>query len=222
MRRHDRVFLVPGASFRPACAEIEAGVQAAVRKWIDAGRPLVAARQAPDRPGVVLGLTLPTAQGRQRVGVLVERQDIAATRSPLSVAQCLPRLPAAEAGPLALLEENLAGVGVEAGVYGSLAWEVMADAAYRYAESDIDLICDVRSLAQLGPTLAALRQCAARLGGKLDGEIRLPNGDAVAWKELDRQVDAPQASVLVKGERIVGLLTVQELLASLVEEHCHA
>lgn len=222
MRRHDRVFLVPGASFRPACAELEPGVQAAVRQWIDAGRPLVAARQASGQAGVLLGLTLPTAQGRHRVGLRVARQDVAATRAPLSVAQCLSRLPATEAEALSHLAASLAKLGVEAGVYGSLAWEVIADAACRHAESDIDLICDVNSLSQLCVTLAALRQCAASLGGRLDGEIRLPNGDAVAWKELERQIDSPQASVLVKGEQAVGLLTVQDFLAGLVEERRRA
>lgn len=222
MRRHDRVFLVHGAAFRSACAEFEPGVRAAIRQWIDAGRPLVAARQSPAGDEVLLGLTLPTAQGRRRLGLRVERRDIAATRPPLSVPQCLSRLPAAEAEVLAHFAASLAKVGVEAGVYGSLAWEVIADAAYRHAESDIDVICDVHSLLQLRVALAALRQCAASLGGRLDGEIRLPNGAAVAWKELERQVDFPQASVLVKGERAVGLLSVQALLAVLTEERRRA
>lgn len=222
MRRHDRVFLRYGTPFRSACAEIEPAVQACVREWIDAGRPLVAARQPSAAPGVVLGLTLPSAQGRKRLGVLVEARDISVVRAPLPLAECLPRLPYSEAEALRGLERNLGKLGVVPGVYGSLAWEVIADAAYRHADSDIDLICDISSLSQLCVTLAALRQCAASLAGRLDGEIRFPNGDAVAWTELARHVDSPQASILVKGVHEVGLLTVQELLASLAEERRRA
>lgn len=222
MRRHDRVFLRYGTPFRSACAEIEPAVQACVREWIDAGRPLVAARQPSAASGVVLGLTLPTALGRKRLGVLVEARDISVVRAPLSLADCLQRLPSHEAEALRGLERHMGRLGVVPGVYGSLAWEVIADAVYRHADSDIDLICDVSSLSQLCVTLAALRQCAASLAGRLDGEIRFPNGDAVAWKELAQHVDSPQASVLVKGAHEVGLLTVQELLASLAEERRRA
>ncbi len=215
MRRHDRVFLRHGAPFRAACAEIDPAAQACVRQWIDAGRPLVAARQTGEPEAVRLGLTLPTAQGRKRLGIVVERRDVAAVRAPLGISQCLCRLPASDAVALSVLESSLERAGVAAGVYGSLAWEVMADAAYRHAESDIDLVCDVHSLSQLCLSIAALRQCASRLAGRLDGEIRLPNGDAVAWRELADRLDSPQASVLVKGAREVGLLSVQDLLGSL-------
>lgn len=180
------------------------------------------ARQPADRQGVLLGLTLPAAQGRQRVGLVVERGDIAAIHAPLSISACLRRLPEGDARELAHLEQSIFKAGAAVGVYGSLAWEVIADAAYRHADSDVDLICDISSLSQLCVTLAALRRCAARLDCGLDGEIRFPNGDAVAWKELAQQVDDPQASVLVKGMESIGLLTVQELLGSLLGERRRA
>lgn len=222
MRRHDRAILRHGAVFNEACTAFPPAMEDCIRQWIDAGRSFVVARQPMDRPGVLLGLTLPTAQGRQRVGLVVERGDIASIQAPLTISECLHRLAEDDAREMAHLERSMAKVGTLTGVYGSLAWEVIAEAEYRHADSDIDLICDVSSLSQLCVTLAALRRCAERLAGRLDGEIRFPNGDAVAWKELARQVDDPQASVLVKGEAAIGLLTVQELLGSLLEERRRA
>jgi len=214
--------LRPGADFRDACAAFPPGVPENIREWIDAGRSFVVARQPANRPGVLLGLTLPAAQGRQRVGLIVDCGDIAAIHAPLSISECLHRLPVGDARELVHLERGIAKVGASSGVYGSLAWEVIAEAPYRHADSDVDLICDVSSLSQLCVTLAALRRCAARLDSGLDGEIRFPNGDAVAWKELARQIDDPQANVLVKGPEAIGLLTVQELLGSLLEERRRA
>ncbi len=221
MRRHDRVFLRYGTPFRSACAEIEPAVQACVREWIDAGRPLVAARQASAASGVVLGLTLPTAQGRKRLGVLVEPRDISVVRAPLSLADCLQRLPTHEAEALRGLERNMGRLGVVPGVYGSLAWEALSGEGYRHSESDVDLICDVASVGQAEACLRLLADGAAALPCGLDGEIRFPDGCAVAWRELAAVWGKADAKVLVKGGVDVGLLPLSVVLEQFEEDALH-
>jgi len=222
MRRHDLVTLRPGAGWTSPCTEAGSPLWQAAAEWIGRGLPLVAARQPADGAQVLLGLSLPLRHDRQRVGLVVEHSDIAAIHPPLPISECLHRLSERDARELAHLERSIAQVGTLSGVYGSLAWEVIANVPYRHADSDVDLICDVSSLSQLCVTLAALRRCATRLDSSLDGEIRFPNGDAVAWKELARQVDDLQANVLVKGPEAIGLQTVQELLGSLLQERRRA
>lgn len=222
MRRHDLVYLRPGAGFA-WCGTVPASplVRAAVAAWIIGGRPLVAARQPGDGGQLLLGLTLPLELERQRVALRVDPGAVAEIRPPLAPAACLGGQPAAVREPLIRLEEAMRRAGIGLGVYGSLAWEALSGEAYRHPESDIDVICDVADRPQLDSALALLAAAAVALPCRLDGEIRFPGGGAVAWRELVVACDDRQRSVLVKDERGVALRTVGALLA-LLEEHALA
>lgn len=221
MRRHDRVYLHPDAAFHFACAAADEGLTAAVKAWIAAGRPLVAARQPSQGKEILLGLTLPLAQRRQRLGCLVAPSAIAQVQAPLAISACVQYLPAACATPLQELEQSIRALGAEIGVYGSLAWEAASGEAYRHAESDIDLICDVHSARQYHACLDLHAQAARALPCRLDGEIRFPGGNAVAWRELLTAAVAA-SELLVKGELAVSLLPLRTLVDSLTPEECHA
>lgn len=220
MRRHDLVYLRPDAVWSSPCAAAGSPIWLAARQWIAAGRPLVAARQ-PGGGSVVLGLTLPLAQERQRLSILVESAAIAHCRPPLVVADCASRLPAEQAAPLTELAEQARACSAVLGVYGSLAWEALSGEAYRHAGSDIDLICDVATLEQFAAMLAALQFAAQRLPCRLDGEIRFPDGNAVAWREIVTNLHRPAAALLVKGPQAVGLRSLESLTATLLRESCH-
>jgi phosphoribosyl-dephospho-CoA transferase len=220
MRRHDLVYLHPEAAWSSPCTAAGSPLWLAARQWIAAGRPLVAARQ-PGGGAVVLGLTLPLAQERQRLSILVEPAAIARCRPPLAVADCLARLPAEQAAPLGELAERAQACSAALGVYGSLAWEAVSGKDYRHAGSDIDVICDVATPAQFATLLAALHCAAERLSCRLDGEIRFPDGNAVAWREIVANLNNPASAVLVKGPREVGLYPLESLTATLLRESCH-
>ena len=222
MRRHDLVYLRPGAAFAWAGpAPTSPVVRAAVAAWITAGRPLVAARQPGDGGQLLLGLALPRALERQRVALLVEPGEVADIRPPLSLPACLGGQLATVREILLRLDRALDQAGVVPGAYGSLAWEALSGEAYRHAGSDIDLICDVANRIQLEAALALLAEAAAALPCRLDGEIRLPGGTAVAWRELAAAWNDPRRQVLVKDERGVVLQPLGELLAVL-EDHALA
>lgn len=230
MQRHDRVYLRPGALFQFQCNQADPQLAARVMAWVAQGRPLVAARQPADGGGLLLGLTLPAAEGRRRLGCRVAAADVLRVEAPLAIPACLARLDAARAVPLARLAAVLQAAGVRAGVYGSLAWECVSGEAYRHALSDVDLICDVASLDALPRCLAALTEAEAALPCGLDGEIRFADGAAVAWKELRAALAGDTTQVLVKGEADVQLLAVEALLARYErvgerngeKEACHA
>ena len=222
MQRHDLVTLHPGSPFRFACAAEDPVLQAAVGDWIGRGRPLVAARQAPDRNEILLGLTLPLSHKRQRVGCIVDADAVASVQAPLRLGQCLHRLPAATAVPLAILEREIGRCGAALGVFGSLAWEVISGEDYRQPTSDVDVICDIATRYQFDASLAALHQAACVLDQRLDGELRFPDGNAVAWREIHDHRHDPAALVLAKGAVDVGLLPLGRLLATLIEERRRA
>lgn len=222
MRRHDLAWLRPGAAVGFLCGIADAALSARVAEWIAAGRPLVVARQPAGAAGVLLGLTLPASEGRRRVGCLADPRDLLRTAPPLAIGACLARLPDSVAAPLARLERRLLAGGLRVGVYGSLAWEAASGETYRHAGSDVDLICDAASRDQFALAIAALSEAAAGLPCGLDGEIRFPDGCAVAWKELAAAGGDAAAQVLVKGAAEVALLPVGSLLVQFDEEHCHA
>lgn len=221
MRRHDRVYLRPGAGFALADPAAAPALRAAVAGWLAAGRPLVAARQPGSGGRVQLGLALPRALGRQRVAVLVEPAAILEVSPPLTATACLGVLAAGDRALLATLAHALAQAGVCLGVFGSLAWEALSGEAYRHADSDIDVIADVADRLQLETALALLADAAGGLSCRLDGELRLPGSGAVAWRELAAAWTDHGRRVLVKGEQGVALHALGTLLAGL-EDHALA
>lgn len=222
MRRHDLVYLDRDAAFETPCAATGDSLWQAARDWIAAGRPLVAARQAAGGGPLLLGLSLPLKQQRKRLTIHVDRRAVAGIDAPLAIDRCCSRLPVAEAEVLRRLAEQAAACSARLGVFGSLAWETLSGEDYRHADSDIDLICDVATLAQLDGMLAALQLAAGELLCRLDGELRFPDGDSVAWQEFAAHRENPAALVLVKGAQEVGLRSVQSLLFTLNEVCCHA
>lgn len=214
MRRHDLVYLRPEATFTTPCAEPGSPFWLAARQWIARGRPLVAARQPTSGGPILLGLALPLHQARKRLSILVEARQIGDIHPPLSIERCAPRLAPATGDRLQALAAAIRSSGATLGVYGSLAWETLSGEAYRHTESDIDLICDVADFAQYEQALAAFSRAAAHFPCRLDGELRFPNGDAVAWAELAGRPRRDQ-TVLVKGEREVVLKPLATLLGGL-------
>jgi phosphoribosyl-dephospho-CoA transferase len=222
MRRHDRVYLQPGAAFETPCVEAGSPLWLAARQWIDQGRPLVAARQSATDGRLLLGLSLPLTHDRKRLSIYVDRSRVAAVCAPLAAEQCLCRLPAAAADVLRQLEEEIRGCGARLGIFGSLAWEVVSGEACRHAGSDIDVICDVVDRRQYEITLAALTRAQSRLAYRLDGELRLPDGNAVAWQELAQAGCSVGKKVLVKGEAAPALMPLSEFVNSCLSLECAA
>lgn len=222
MRRHDLAYLRPDAPFHFHCGATDTALAQRVSAWMQAKRPLVVARQGGNGHELLLGLTLPASEGRRRMGCIVAHQDVLQITQPLSITRCLHHLEAELAAPLAELAARLENQGVQIGVYGSLAWEVLSGERYRHAASDIDVICDVTSLEETEVTLAALGETATRLACGLDGEIRFPDGRAAAWKELRSAWSTTNAQVLVKGPAEVAMVPVASLLAQFEEMPAHA
>ena len=222
MRRHDLVYLRASAEFETPCAEAGSPFWLAARDWIAQGRPLVAARQQATASSVQLGLTLPLHSERKRLTIKVDRSSIVAVQPPLTITRCLALLPVDSAAVLGELESRINGSNARVGIFGSLAWEALSGETYRHAASDVDIICDVATPAQFKVALAALQQAAAELPCALDGEIRFPDGNAVAWREILANLERPNADVLVKGNEDVCLLPLRALMASLSPERRYA
>lgn len=222
MRRHDLAYIRAGSSFNFLCGAGSKELVAAVSAWIAVGHPLVVCRQWNDSEQVQLALTLPTSQGRQRVAARFKHEDLIRVSPAVEIRHCLAGLDTHAAQVLSELNSLLQKCGASVGVFGSLAWESITGESYRHAASDVDLICDVASHLQLDACLNALEEAASKLAFRLDGELRFPNGEAVAWRELANHCNSPQAKILVKGPVDVSLKPVSSLTEMLIEEPANA
>jgi phosphoribosyl-dephospho-CoA transferase len=184
-RRHDLVFVSPTAwrSFLETRGEL--ADDPLVDGWIKRGWPLIARCLAADKGhGVPLGLPLPPSAGKRRIGLLMDPAGIRSVARPplLSAAFCVA--PAAWIPTLRTLDHVATRLGVEARVFGSLAWCLLTGLNYLTARSDLDFTLSLphpRDFAELMTELGSIDSAAPM---RLDGEIVRDDGAGVHWREL--------------------------------------
>jgi len=210
--RHDLVWLRPRwrAHLR---GHLPPGAADQVDEWCARGRPLVARRRGPSEPPdvVPLGVALPLRCGRTRIALAVEPAAVDRAAPPLRLAAALTSAPPAWRPALSALDQAARAVGSSLGVYGSLAWQHLSGEPCLHDGSDVDLLATPRSSLELERVLALLRARALDESPRLDGEVVLEDGRAVAWRELL----APLRQVLVKSADAVAIVSRAEVLASL-------
>ena len=129
---------------------------------------------------------------RRRVALLLDPAAIARIGPPLGAARRPARARArlvARAPPSRSIAARAGGVLLR--VYGSLAWQHLSGLPSVTAGSDVDLLAEPRSATELRSALELLRAREADCAPRLDGEVVLAGGRAVAWREL---VAAPRGS----------------------------
>jgi phosphoribosyl-dephospho-CoA transferase len=213
LARHDLVWL--GAGWRGLLrSELAPELARHVENWWAKGRPFVRRRRAASEPAdvVPLGLALPLCLGRTRIAFAVERAAVERTSLPLRLGVAVASAPVAWRPALVSLDAEACATGVAFGVYGSLAWQHLSGETCVTAASDVDLLVTPRSRGELERTLALLAARATDHVPRLDGEVVLTGGGAVAWREL---LGAPRSRLLVKSADAVALLGRDAALASL-------
>jgi phosphoribosyl-dephospho-CoA transferase len=173
----------------------------AVEGWRRRGLPLVVARRQPADAAddLRLGLSLPD---KRRIGVHVASSAAVTHAGPPALAAVLASAPAVWWPLLASVLLAADALGVPVHVFGSLAWQHWSGQEYVRPGSDIDLLFAPRRWTEVERLLAELQSlCGPGAVPRLDGEVLLPDGGAVAWRELA----ARPARLMVKGPRDVAL-----------------
>lgn len=180
VQRHDFVRLRAGWT-NNLLSPLAATEQALVAEWVIAGRPFVVARRQPeDVNGTLrLGLALPD---KRRIGFHL-RSDAVARSAPPPLLADVP-MPASWQPSLTSLAAAATRAGVPARLYGSLAWQALTGLDYvRPDSSDVDLLFTPGDALALARLAVLLRPLAGQDHPRLDGEIVLPGGLAVSWRE---------------------------------------
>ena len=182
----------------------EADAAGIVMSWLSAKRPLVATRRHPGMPGdrCPLGLPLPPHLGKRRIGIVVPLQAVDEIRPPPFLDRVIPALPSRWRQSLDTLTRRAETRGIRFRVFGSMAWQYLTGESYVGPQSDVDLLWRPSDLEQMRQGLKILSEWEQESSLRGDGEVVLPDGRAVAWRELV----ARSTAVLVKGLDSVELI----------------
>lgn len=190
-------------------------MHAQVAAWLAADRPLVVARQPcgeTQSDTIAVGLALPPAQGKRRIALIVEVQDIARYTPPLLLADAIAHAPAEWLPALAELDATATDIDIELRVFGSLAWQALSGLPYLTPQSDIDLLWHPLSHTQLQQGIAMLTRWEQASGLRADGEVLFGGSSAVSWREWATLKSGDEQRVLVKRASSAELVAARELL----------
>jgi len=194
LTRHSWVWLAEGWA---GClrGQPTAGAIALAERWRGLDRPFIVASPG-THDGVDdlrLGLALPD---KRRIGLHLPRRAVARSAPPPSLREVIAQAPAAWQPRLREVKAMAHAVGLSTAVYGSLAWEYRCGTAYVRADSDVDLLFGAHTAPPLEPVLTLAQALSADASApRLDGELILPSGTAVAWREFARRPE----ELLIKG-----------------------
>lgn len=199
-----------------AFAALAGGARAVVAGWATFRRPAVVRRRGTgDGAGIVpLGVPLPPRLGKLRLelslpaGTAAER-----VAEPTLSAAALAAAPPAWGPACRALADLGADVGVAPRASGSLLWAALTGLDYLGPASDLDLLWPVTADTDLHRLLDGLRRVDDLGIVAIDGEILLPDGAGLHWRELDRARGEPNGSVLAKAMDGVALRPVAPLFA---------
>lgn len=213
--RHDLVWLQPGCADKlrplPCAGRIDAPARLA--EWIDAGRPLVFARQPAELPPgrVLLGLPLPPSAGKHRIACEAPVSLIARRAPPPPLSAIAALLPADWQPTLQAIGREAAITEARPRAFGSAAMHALTGLECLNPASDLDLLLAPSSREAALRALDALARIDARHDTlSLDGEVLDSFGRATSWREL--LSDAPQ--VLFKHVGGIGLIAREDFLTA--------
>jgi phosphoribosyl-dephospho-CoA transferase len=209
-RRHDLLDVTPGAwaamlADRPDLTDVPQ-----VADWALLRRPVILRRSHPGEGGLVpAGLPLPPRDGKRRIGLVLPPE---AVRLRVPVALSATRAACPDAWDAVVAEVAALGEahGLVPRAFGSLLWQSLTGLPYLSGTSDLDLLWPVAG-AVPGGFLDGLAAIDARAPMRLDGEMLLPDGGGVNWRELHEA--APGEAVLVKHRDRLALREAGAILA---------
>ena len=178
-------------------------------RWARDGRPLIVRRRMPGETAetVPLALPMPPADGKRRIGLALSAAALSPETAP-DLAEASDYAPTAWRPTIAALLALGREYGIAPRPFGSLLWQAVTGFTYLSAISDLDLLWPCPDPVPIG-LLTGLEAIAAKAPMRIDGEILLPDGTGLHWRELH---DAPEdGSVLAKGVAGVTLRSVAGL-----------
>lgn len=220
-RRHELIWL-SAHGWQRLLADAPEDRRPRLETWRAAGWPAVVRRTDQGLRGAQLCIGLPfppdpLTGSKLRFALCVERPEVMHSAPPPDISSVIAAAPPAWRAPLQALQRD--GQAMDLRIYGSLAWQALTGQTYVHDASDIDILLALRTRCQLQPALDLLQRHSQDL--PLDGELVLPSGAAVAWKEWRNARSAAAGTrVLVKELSGVRLADADALLDQSFDVSC--
>lgn len=188
-----------------------------VAGWAQQGFPVVVRRRlcADPADAVPVALPLPPSHGKRRIAFTLPHGEALAL-PPVLLRDAAATAPREWQDVIVALLRLGDSLGVTPCVFGALMWEHVTGLPYLTARSDLDLIWPVPDGPLPSRLLAELLRLDAASPVRLDGEIILPDGRAVNWREMAQASEAGgpvPVDVLVKSMDGVATGPLAELFA---------
>lgn len=185
LQRHQLVRVRPAAWDALLASQDDLANEPLLRDWARRGWPLIVRRPSPgDVAGLPLGLPLPPSAGKRRIAIQMHAEDIIASERLPTLAECFDTAPPAWQPSLRQLMALAKKDGVQARVFGSLAWQRLTGLEYLSPRSDLDIIWTLPGLDVIHMFLADLAAIESHAPMRLDGELVRADGAGVNWREL--------------------------------------
>ena len=199
LRRHDLLRPEPAAwdamlQTRPDLADLPL-----LKGWARLGRPVIVRRRLPGDAAndVPAALPLPPDHGKQRIALSFPPGAALDALPPVRLRDAMVAAPADWQRVIASLVGAGADAGIEPCVFGALLWQHVTGLQYLTARSDLDLLWHVPDEAAAERLVRTLTRLDAAGPVRLDGELVLPDGAGVNWREFAQAQDAT-ATLLAK------------------------
>ena len=199
LQRHDLLRPGPAAwdamlRTRPDLAELPL-----LADWARTGWPVIVRRRLPtdavgDMPAAV---PLPPSHGKRRIALGFPPGAGLAALPPVKLRDAAVDAPNGWQPVIASLVAAGEGAGMEPCVFGALLWQHVTGLPYLTARSDLDLLWPVSDQAAAERLVRTLTRLDAAGPIRLDGELVLPDGAGVNWREFI-QAEGTAVTVLAK------------------------
>jgi phosphoribosyl-dephospho-CoA transferase len=130
---------------------------------------------------------------------------------PVTLAQAAGVAPLAWQPAITVLLALGRDIGVAPRVFGALLWEKLTGLAYLTGASDLDLLWRADDEARTARLLAGLLDIDRDFLPTIDGELELPEGAGVSWRELAACLASGQDKVLAKSIDTVTTRSIAQL-----------
>jgi phosphoribosyl-dephospho-CoA transferase len=171
-----------------------------VADWARLDRPVIVRRRmAGDcADGVPVALPLPPNCGKRRLAFSFASGAAVVALPAVLLRDAATSAPSAWHPIVAALLELGEATGISPRVFGALLWQHATGLPYLTARSDLDLLWSVSDERTAATLVEGLLRLDVDGPVRVDGELELPDGAAVNWRELAQRGADQGDEVLVK------------------------
>jgi phosphoribosyl-dephospho-CoA transferase len=218
LRRHDLLRADPGAwdamlRCHPGVADLPL-----VADWARLDRPVIVRRRMVGdfAASVPAALPLPPCLGKRRLAFSFTSGEAVTALPPVLLRDAARTAPTEWQEVVAALLALGDAIKVTPRVFGALLWQHTTGLPYLSEQSDLDLLWQISDEHTALSLVERLRRLDAESPVRLDGELELPDGAGLNWRELAQSPADPGDELLVKTMDGVEVRTRAALFHALV------